>query len=46
MAAGWRIRDSNAERGERFLVFSKDLQTDLVAHPAFYSVDTGVISRR
>jgi hypothetical protein len=46
MAAGWRIRDSNAETVERFLIFTKDLQTDSVAHPAFYSVGTGVISRR
>jgi len=46
MAAGWRIRDSNYERGKRFLIFFKDVQTDPVAHPAFFSVGTGVISRR
>jgi hypothetical protein len=46
MAAGWRIRDSNNEKGKRFLIFSKDVQTDPVVHPAFYSVGTGVIFRR
>jgi hypothetical protein len=46
MAAGWRIRDSNNERSKRFLIFSKDVHTDPVSHPAFYSVGTGVFSGR
>jgi len=41
---GWKIRVSNSSRNKRF-VSSSELPDRFEAHPASYSMGTGIISR-